>query len=44
VLDRGRKAGIYAGFGVREYWSINAVTLDTRIYREPATLGDPALH
>jgi Uma2 family endonuclease len=39
AYDRGRKAGIYASFGVREYWSINATTLETRVYRDPAPNG-----
>ena len=47
AYDRGRKAVIYASFGVREYWSINASTLETRIYRDPgpssyATVFDQA--
>jgi len=39
AYDRGRKAGIYASFGVREYWSIDATTLETRVYRDPAADG-----
>lgn len=39
AYDRGRKAGIYASFGVREYWSINASTLETRIHRDPGSAG-----
>lgn len=35
AYDRGRKAGIYASFGVREYWSINASTLETRVHHDP---------
>ncbi|TFF20404.1 Uma2 family endonuclease [Jiella endophytica] len=37
--DRGRKAAIYAGFGVRELWVIDAVRLQTRVFREPAPTG-----
>ena len=47
AYDRGRKAGIYASFGVRDYWSINASTFETRIHRDPgpssyATVVDTA--
>jgi Uma2 family endonuclease len=37
--DIGRKATLYANFGVRELWVIDAVQLTTRIFREPATDG-----
>jgi Uma2 family endonuclease len=37
--DLGRKANLYAAFGVAELWVINAVTLETRIYREPTATG-----
>jgi Uma2 family endonuclease len=37
--DIGRKAALYAGFGVRELWVIDAVRLTTRIFREPAPDG-----
>ena len=30
--DRGRKAQIYAALGVREYWAIDAASLETRIF------------
>lgn len=33
--DRGRKAALYARYGVRELWSIDAVRLMTRIYKQP---------
>ncbi len=33
--DTGRKVEIYAKYGVRELWVINARTLETRMYREP---------
>lgn len=39
TYDRGRKAGIYASFGVRDYWSIDAATLATRIHRDPRPDG-----
>jgi Uma2 family endonuclease len=34
--DLGRKAGLYASFGIRELWVMNAATLETRVHREPA--------
>lgn len=34
--DAGRKAKIYAALGVRDYWVLNAITLETRIHRAPA--------
>jgi Uma2 family endonuclease len=37
--DLGRKAGLYAGFGVAELWVINAVTREARIHREPTPTG-----
>jgi Uma2 family endonuclease len=37
--DLGRKAGLYAAFGIAELWVINAVTLQTRIHREPTAAG-----
>lgn len=39
AYDRGRKAAIYASFGVRDYWSIDAATLDTRVHRQPGPAG-----
>lgn len=39
AYDRGRKADIYSSFGVREYWSIDAETLETRVYRDPGANG-----
>jgi Uma2 family endonuclease len=36
AYDTGRKAQAYATLGVPEYWVINAVTLTTRIHREPS--------
>ncbi|HEX9170061.1 MAG TPA: Uma2 family endonuclease [Roseiarcus sp.] len=37
--DVGRKAALYASFGVRELWVIDAVRLTTRVFREPAADG-----
>ncbi|MDZ4790564.1 MAG: Uma2 family endonuclease [Hyphomicrobiales bacterium] len=37
--DQGQKAQLYASFGVREFWFINALKVTTRIYRDPAPDG-----
>jgi len=37
--DVGRKAALYAGFGIRELWVIDAVRLTARVFREPAPDG-----
>jgi Uma2 family endonuclease len=37
--DIGRKAALYASFGIRELWVIDAIRLTTRIFREPAADG-----
>ena len=37
--DMGRKSALYASFGVRELWVIDAVRLTTRVFREPAADG-----
>jgi Uma2 family endonuclease len=37
--DIGRKAALYASFGIRELWVIDAVRLTTRMFREPASDG-----
>ena len=34
--DLGRKAGLYASFGIAELWVIDAVRLVSHIHREPA--------
>ncbi len=39
IYDLGRKIGIYAAFGVREVWVINAKTLVTRVHRRLAAEG-----
>lgn len=37
--DHGLKAMTYATIGVADYWVVNAVTLSTRIHREPSSHG-----
>jgi Uma2 family endonuclease len=37
--DLGRKATLYAGFGVRELWVIDAVKLTARIFTAPSPSG-----
>jgi Uma2 family endonuclease len=37
--DLGRKAALYANFGIVELWVIDAVKLDTHIHREPTPAG-----
>ena len=37
--DVGCKAALYASFGVRELWVIDAVRMTTRIFREPGADG-----
>ncbi len=37
--DTGRKAAFYASFGVRELWVIDAVRLETRVFRDPTSDG-----
>ena len=37
--DIGRKPALYASFGVRELWVIDAARLTTRVFREPAADG-----
>jgi Uma2 family endonuclease len=39
AYDLGRKANIYAAFGIAELWVINAVTLQVRIHRDPTPTG-----
>ena len=39
--DLTTKAPLYASFGVREYWVINAATLETKVFRDPAPAGYP---
>ena len=37
--DMGRKAALYASFGVRDLWVIDAVRLTVRVFRDPAPEG-----
>jgi Uma2 family endonuclease len=37
--DRGRKAQLYAEFGVQEFWAIDAVKMTTRVFRTPSADG-----
>ncbi len=37
--DTGRKAALYASFGIRELWVIDAVRLTARVFRDPASDG-----
>jgi Uma2 family endonuclease len=37
--DMGRKAALYASFGVRELWVIDAVKLSARVFAEPSAKG-----
>ena len=37
--DTGRKASLYASFGVRELWVIDAARLTARVFLEPAADG-----
>ena len=37
--DIGRKAVLYAGFGVRELWVIDTVRLQLRVFRQPSAEG-----
>jgi Uma2 family endonuclease len=37
--DTGRKAALYASFGIRELWVIDAIRLTTRVFREPTAEG-----
>jgi len=37
--DMGRKAALYAGFGIRELWVIDVVQLAARVFRLPSDEG-----
>lgn len=37
--DLGRKAALYAGFGIAELWVVDAVRLRTHVHRGPAPSG-----
>jgi Uma2 family endonuclease len=39
AYDLGLKAKIYASLGVRDYWVIDAVTLETHLFRDPTPDG-----
>jgi Uma2 family endonuclease len=39
AYDMGRKAGLYAAFGITDLWVIHAVSLQTRIHRDPTSAG-----
>jgi Uma2 family endonuclease len=39
MYDRGRKANLYARFGIKELWVIDAVKLILWVYREPLFNG-----
>jgi Uma2 family endonuclease len=39
AYDIGRKAALYARFGIPELWVIHAVRLETRIHRGPSEAG-----
>lgn len=41
--DLGRKAALYAGFGIGELWVIDAIRLKTRIHRQPGANGYSAV-
>ena len=38
-FDLGTKAATYAKYGVRDYWVVNADTLETRVHRQPGPSG-----
>jgi Uma2 family endonuclease len=42
--DVGRKAALYASFGVHELWVIDAVRLTTGVFREPSADGYRETH
>jgi Uma2 family endonuclease len=39
AYDLDTKASLYAAHGVREYWVIDAKTLNTRVHRQPTEAG-----
>ncbi len=39
AYDIGRKAALYASFGIPELWVIHAVRLETRIHKKPSPQG-----
>lgn len=38
-FDTSTKAALYAAHGVKDYWVINAETLETKVYRNPGPAG-----
>lgn len=44
AYDTGLKARIYARLGVCEYWVVNARSLETTVFLEPADAGFARLH
>lgn len=38
-MDRGRKASLYAGAGIADYWIVNLVDQQLEVYRDP--VSDP---
>lgn len=42
-FDLGRKAAVYAAFGIPELWVINAKTYQTTLHRSPSPLGYRAM-
>lgn len=42
--DMGRKAALYASFGIRELWVVDAVALTARIFRGPSAGGYSEAH
>jgi Uma2 family endonuclease len=38
-FDTTTKAALYAAHGVRDYWVINAETLETKVHRQPGPTG-----
>ena len=43
AYDQTRKAQIYAHYGVREYWVINANSLETTVHQDPSPTGYAAV-
>ena len=39
MLDRSRKAAVYARAGILEYWIVNIVDRLLEVYRDPGPLG-----
>ncbi|MBV9065125.1 MAG: Uma2 family endonuclease, partial [Methylobacteriaceae bacterium] len=39
AYDLGRKASLYASFGIAELWVIHAVNLQTRVHSGPGPAG-----